>query len=49
MTEINWVKLYIQMNLTTPNEVTRADLPSLLLKTSSSILDLLIIIFQIFT
>ncbi len=29
MTEINCVKLYIQMNLTTPNEVTRADLPSL--------------------
>lgn len=29
MTEINCVKLYIQMNLTTPKDVTRADLPSL--------------------
>lgn len=29
ITEINCVKLYMQMNLTTPNEVTRAARPSL--------------------
>ena len=29
ITETNWVILYIQINLTTPNEVTKAALPSL--------------------
>ena len=33
MTEMNCVKLYIQMNLTTPKDVTNAALPSLLIFT----------------
>ncbi len=30
ITDINCVRLYIHINLTIPNEVTNADLPSLL-------------------
>jgi hypothetical protein len=30
MTEMNWVRLYMHINLTMPNEVTSAALPSLL-------------------
>ena len=29
MTDMNWVRLYMQINFTTPNEVTNAALPSL--------------------
>lgn len=37
ITEINCVKLYMQMNLTTPNEVTRAARPSLMTNGTHSI------------
>lgn len=38
MTDMNCVRLYIQINLTIPNEVTNADLPSLIIIGTHSIL-----------
>ena len=37
MTDMNCVRLYIQINLTIPNEVTNADLPSLIIIGTHSI------------
>lgn len=41
MTDVNCVKLYIQINLTTPNEVTNADRPSRIINGTHSILGFL--------
>lgn len=38
MTDTNWVKLYIQMNFTTPNDVTKAARPSLIVVGTHSML-----------